>query len=95
MQESGLIEIIPLICTLTVWGQCPAFFRPESPQGAQLWMVPLFEGKMAIHRKMKMSKGAAKNVCWVIQKQWDTERNFNKQTSLGSSLSTHLVHIIL
>ena len=36
MQESGLLEIIPLICTLTIWGQYPVFHHPESPQGAQL-----------------------------------------------------------
>ena len=30
MQESGLIEIIPLICILTTRGQYPPFFHPES-----------------------------------------------------------------
>ena len=36
MQESGLIEIIPLIRTSAIWGQYPGFFpHPESPQGAQ------------------------------------------------------------
>ena len=30
-----------------------------------------------------------------MQGQWDTERNFNKQTLLGSSLSTALVHTIV
>ena len=35
MQESGLIKTIPLICTLTIWGQYPAFLHPESPWGAQ------------------------------------------------------------
>ena len=34
MQESGLTEIIPLICTLAVWGQNPVFSHPELPQGA-------------------------------------------------------------
>ena len=29
-QESGLTEIIPLICTLTSWGQYPVVFHPES-----------------------------------------------------------------
>ena len=27
-----------------------------------------------------------------MQAQWDMERNSNKQTSFGSSLSMHLVH---
>ena len=34
MQESGLIEIIPLICTSAVWGQYPVLSHPESLQGA-------------------------------------------------------------
>ena len=34
MQESGLTEIIPLICTSAIWGQYPVFSHPESPQGA-------------------------------------------------------------
>ena len=35
MPECGLIEIIPLICSLTLLGQYPIFLHPESPQGAQ------------------------------------------------------------
>ena len=34
MQACGLIEIIPLICTLTTEGQHPVFLQTESPQGA-------------------------------------------------------------
>ena len=34
MQESGLTEIIPLICTSDIWGQCPLFSHHESPQAA-------------------------------------------------------------
>ena len=34
MQESGLTEIIPLICTSAVWGQYPVLSHPESLQGA-------------------------------------------------------------
>ena len=34
MQEAGLIEIIPLICTFTGQGQYPDFPHPKSPQGA-------------------------------------------------------------
>ena len=33
-QESGLTEIIPLICTAAIWDQYPVFSHPESPQGA-------------------------------------------------------------
>ena len=34
MQESGLTELIPLICTSPVWGQYPVFSHPEFPQGS-------------------------------------------------------------
>ena len=36
IQESGLIEIIPLICTIAVQGQYPGLSHPESLQGAPL-----------------------------------------------------------
>ena len=39
MQESGLTEIIPLICTSALWGQCRVLSylsHPESPQGSPL-----------------------------------------------------------
>ena len=36
MEESGLIEIIPLMCILATLGQFALFLHPESPQGAQL-----------------------------------------------------------
>ena len=35
-QQSGLTEIIHLMCTSTVWGQYPAFLNPEFPLGAPL-----------------------------------------------------------
>ena len=35
MQESGLIEIIPLICTSVNWGRYSTFSHPEFPQGSQ------------------------------------------------------------
>lgn len=35
MQEAGLIEIIPLICTFTGQGQYPDFPHPKSPQCAR------------------------------------------------------------
>ena len=36
LQESGLIEIIPLMGTSALWGQPPVFLHPESPEGAPL-----------------------------------------------------------
>lgn len=36
MQESGLTEIIPLICTSALWGQYPVLSHPDSPQGPSL-----------------------------------------------------------
>ena len=47
MQESGLIEIIPLICILAIEGQYPAFFHPESPQGAQLGAAAVADSLVA------------------------------------------------
>ena len=47
MKESGLIEIVPLICTLATQGQYPAFLHPESPQGSQLGMDAVAGGLMA------------------------------------------------
>ena len=38
MQESGLTEIIPLICTPAIWGQYPVFSYPEFLQGSP-WEV--------------------------------------------------------
>ena len=34
--KSGLIEIIPLVCTSAIRGQYPVFSHPESPQGVLL-----------------------------------------------------------
>ena len=39
MQESGLIEIIPLICVSALLGQYPVFSQPEFPQGSTLGVV--------------------------------------------------------
>lgn len=44
MQRSGLTEIIPLICILTIQGQYPTFPHPESPWGAQLGMAAVNAG---------------------------------------------------
>ena len=34
MHESGLTDIIPLMCTSALWGQYPVFSHPEFPQGS-------------------------------------------------------------
>ena len=47
MQESGLSEIIPLLCVSAVWGRRPVLSHPESPQGAQLRGASGAEGLMA------------------------------------------------
>ena len=39
MQESGLTEIIPLMCTSAIWGQHSVLSHPESPRGAPLGRV--------------------------------------------------------
>ena len=44
MQESGLIESIPLMCTLAIQGQYPAFLHPESPSGSLLGVAAVAEG---------------------------------------------------
>lgn len=47
MRESGLSEIIPLLCVSAVWGQRPVLSHPKSPQGAQLRAAAGAEGLMA------------------------------------------------
>ena len=46
VQESGLNEIIPLICTSAIRGPYPMFSHPEFPQGCSLmaarWQVFFF-----------------------------------------------------
>ena len=39
MQESGLIEIIPLMCILAILDQNALFLHPESPQDMQWWLA--------------------------------------------------------
>ena len=36
MQESGLTEVIPLMCTSNIWDQNPVFSHPQFPQAAPL-----------------------------------------------------------
>ena len=47
MEESGLIEIISLICTLTLKDQCPALAHPESSLDALLGIAARTEGLVA------------------------------------------------
>lgn len=49
MQESGLIEIIALNCTLAVEGQGPVLSHPESPRGAPLGEAVVPDCLMAGH----------------------------------------------
>ena len=44
MQEFGLIEIIPLVCILTVWGQYPVLSHLEFPQSAHLGVSAVADG---------------------------------------------------
>ena len=46
MQESGLIEIIPLICILTIWGQYPVFCI-LNPFGCSIGMTAVADSLMA------------------------------------------------
>ena len=46
MQESGLTEIISLICTSALWGQYPVLSHPQSPQGAPLGVAAVTDGLM-------------------------------------------------
>ena len=44
MQESGLSEIIPLLCNIVICGRYPVFSHPESSQGAELGVNATAEG---------------------------------------------------
>ena len=41
MQESGLIEFMPLMCTSALWGQYPVLSHPEFSLGAPLQVQPI------------------------------------------------------
>ena len=43
MQESGIIEIIPLICASAIWGQYPILSHPDSPQDAGFGLAAVAE----------------------------------------------------
>ena len=69
MQECGFIEIIPLICTLTMQGQYATFLHPDSLQGTQLGVAALAAGLMAAtsfgtQKKRKGSKIIADGDCF-------------------------------
>lgn len=36
IQKSGFTDVIPLICTSSVWGQSPVLFLPDSPSGCTI-----------------------------------------------------------
>ena len=42
MTESGLINIIPLVCLLTISGQYPDFLHPEFPSGHNIQAAEVF-----------------------------------------------------
>ena len=42
MQESGLMEIIPLICTSVIWGQYLVFCHPVLPLGSLLGVAAVW-----------------------------------------------------
>jgi len=48
-QESGLNEIIPLLCTLAIQCQYLVLFHPESPQDAPLGVSAVAEGLAIVH----------------------------------------------
>ena len=48
MQESGLTEIILLMCTSAIWGQYHVLSHPESPQGTQLGVAAVAEGRLFV-----------------------------------------------
>ena len=46
--KSGLIEIIPLVCTLAIWGRYPVLSHPESQQNwGEGWMEGSLQGLAA------------------------------------------------
>ena len=69
MQESGLTEIIPLICASAIWGQYPVFSHPEFPQGLPLkgvdtvwWLLDgryYFPSSLSAHQLTTSSGGIA------------------------------------
>ena len=46
MQESGLLDIIPLICILTILGQCPVFSVSWIPLKVHGWAAAAADGLM-------------------------------------------------
>ena len=52
------------------------------------------EEEGSLHRDGKANVQCT-NVCRALLRLWDTQKNFNRQTLLGSSPSTHLVHTVI
>ena len=69
MQESGLMEIIPLICTSVTWGQYLVFSHPVLPLGSFLGVaaVSLLLGRIE-GRRRKGNRGW--NGCMASLAQW-------------------------
>ena len=69
MQESGLMEIIPLICTSVIWGQYPVFCHPVLPLGSLLGVsaVWLWLGRIE-GRRRRGNRGW--NGCMASSAQW-------------------------
>ena len=55
LQKSGLTEIIPLICTLALWGQGPVLSHLTSPQGAPSGVAAVAGGLISHHHGDKMA----------------------------------------
>ena len=47
MQESGLTEVIPFICTSALWGQDPGLSHPKSLEGVPLGVAAVTDCLMA------------------------------------------------
>ena len=66
MQECGFIEIIPLICTLTMQGQYATFLHPDSLQGTQLGVAALAAGLMAATSFGTQKKRKGSKSLWMV-----------------------------
>ena len=90
MQESGLTEIIPLMCTSAIWGLHPVFSYPEFPQGSpahhQLWLQSLMTDilclliRQAIFHLSAGSMGG--QCCKTTQRHGDSKKR-RKSTKEG------------
>ena len=92
MQGSGLIKILPLICTSATWGQYPLFSCPELTQGSPLGVAAvwwLLDGRYSLFPSWVPS-GLTKGGCnhWWLWHHLFTDMESNilflkRQTSKG------------